>query len=217
VSRPLVFLGDTRSRALLGRVRPLGWGRLFIDRRPDLAPDEPWVLDNGAFRCWKSGEAFDWGRFLETVRRAQAELPEPYFAIAPDEVGGGAESLWWSVECVSRIAWEWPWYLPVQDGMDPDEVAELLPQYFAGLFLGGTDRFKVETGHVWAELCAEQGKPLHYGRAGTLRKLAHAIRLGCDSLDSAFPLWERARLEAFIAAWTAGHSDGVQRVLEFAA
>jgi hypothetical protein len=217
VSRPLVFLGDTRSRALLDRVRPLGWGRLFIDRRPDLAPGEPWVLDNGAFRDWKGGQEFDWFRFLETVRRAQAELPEPFFALAPDEVGGGNASLYWSVMCVERVAWEWPWYLAVQDDMDPEEVAEFLPSHFAGVFLGGTNRFKAQTGHRWADLCREHGKPLHYGRAGTLRKLAHAIRLGCDSLDSAFPLWERARLERFISAWQAGHGDGAQIALDLAA
>lgn len=77
---------------------------------------------------------------------------------------------------------------------------EAVIQLFAGIFLGGTDRFKA-TAPFWAALAHRHGKKFHYGRAGTLRKMLHARQSGADSCDSAFPIWKAERLAQYAGWW----------------
>src|SRR5262249_49723462 len=92
----------------------------------------------------------------------------------------------------------WPWYLAVQDGMLPDDVAPEL-ESVAGIFLGGTTAFK-RSALVWAQLAQAHRKRFHYGRAGTLAKVEAAKTAMADSLDSAFPLWTRERFDTFVSS-----------------
>ena len=52
------------------------------------------------------------------------------------------------------------------------------------------------------------GLKFHYGRCGTLNKVAHAIRIGADSIDSAFPMWTRQRWRLFVETVTNGPIQG---------
>jgi hypothetical protein len=99
------------------------------------------------------------------------------------------------VNWLKRLPSSWPWYLAVQDGMTPDAVLEVV-HLFAGIFLGGTDRFKL-TAYRWSRLARFADKAFHYGRAGTLRKIRHAYAVEADSLDSNFPLWTVDRMRVF--------------------
>lgn len=89
-------------------------------------------------------------------------------------------------------------YLAVQDGMKREHVEGIIRAGWAGIFLGGTDKFKRETAFQWCEMAHEFGLKFHYARAGTLRKLEHAKLIKADSLDSNFPLWTKARTERFV-------------------
>jgi hypothetical protein len=122
---------------------------------------------------------------------------DPILAVTPDIVAAGMRSLAFSTQwrMSHKLPSEWPWYLAVQDGMTVNDVKPHLHLY-AGLFLGGTDRFK-ETAFRWCELAHRYGKKFHYGRAGTPRKLMSAFKVGADSCDSAFPLWTTERMLAF--------------------
>jgi N12 class adenine-specific DNA methylase len=106
-----------------------------------------------------------------------------------------------------------PLYLPVQNGLTPEllERAEedravmwdgerdrSFLDDIAGIFLGGDDAYKQEYGKAWAEWAHERGIRLHYGRAGTGRKLAHAYEIGADSVDSALPQRSFENWRAFI-------------------
>jgi hypothetical protein len=165
-------------------------------------PGEPWGLDNGAFAAWKNGTEWDERRYWRRVYWAAEQEFRPLLAILPDRVADPS-SLAFSLEWWERLArFDLPWYLAVQDGMDPDQIAELLP-FFSGLFLGGSDRFKA-TAQLWCNLAHAAGKRFHYGRAGTPRKLRHALDVGADSADSAFPLWSVARFDAFSHRWQHG-------------
>jgi hypothetical protein len=128
----------------------------------------------------------------------------PYLAVVPDVVAGGMESLEFSLRWMERLP-KWPWYLAVQDGMKPVDVARHL-NGFAGIFLGGTDAFK-GTAPAWRGLATENGIRFHYGRAGTPAKIEHAKEVGADSLDSAFPLWEIARFNRAVQIWEHGSSQ----------
>lgn len=168
-----------------------------------LRPNQPiglWAFDNGAFKCWQDGKPFDAAKFQDWLEFAYRNYPKPYLAVLPDMVAGGRASLDFSLSWLNskKLPENWPWYLAVQDGMDSAEIIGEIDR-FSGLFLGGTDDFKKQAGY-WKKIAIHNGKPFHYARAGTLSKLAHAIMIGADSVDSTFPLWTKDRLFAFIQA-----------------
>lgn len=190
-----ILVGETRSRKNIEFLRSHGWGRIFCTNRPTPYPFEPWAFDNGAFVAWTSGKEFPEATFLRRLEIALKTNSDPIVAVCPDIVAGGMASLEFSVRWLERLPSYWPWYLAVQDGMTADAVLEV-SHLFAGIFLGGTDKFKL-TAYRWSRLAHFADKKFHYGRAGTLRKLAHAHAVGADSCDSSFPLWTSKRLEIF--------------------
>lgn len=187
-----VMVGSTRSRKLVARIRELGWGRVFCER-PTPFEGEPWVLDNGAFAAWKSGKAFSAERFAE--RAAEYASLKPAFAVLPDIVGKGHESLEMSMTWLPRLPCTIPWYLAVQDGMTPEMVTPILRDV-AGLFLGGTNAFKAEAWE-WCVLAHEHGKNFHYARVSTPIFYRRALDCGADSCDSSQPLWSRDEWRRF--------------------
>jgi len=192
-----ILLGDTRSKKNVAFLESHGWGRMFAGDRPiaKLYPYEPWGFDNGAFVAWTKGESFPETVFLNRLDAALKVPTDPIVAICPDIVAGGLKSLEFSLEWLYRLPTFWPWYLAVQDGMDHDSVMEVA-HMFSGIFLGGTDKFKL-TAYGWSRLAHRCDKKFHYGRAGTLRKLAHAHSVEADSLDTNFPLWTTKRMYVF--------------------
>lgn len=195
--KPAVLIAETSCFEYVRVIQEMGWGRMFCQRKIHLFPGEGWGFDNGAFLDWHRGQEFDGDRFLRRLDSSMG-LCAPMIAVTPDIVGK-PESLEFSVSWLDRLPGSWPWYLAVQDGMKVHDVAQALPM-FAGLFLGGTDRFKL-TAHRWADLAKAQDKKFHYARAGTPTKLRHATRVGADSLDTAFPLWTRERFNLFVRLW----------------
>ena len=188
----LFLTGSTGSREIIRFLIENRWGRIWIDRLPLPYKGEPWGFDNGAFTDWLKGKAFDGDLFLKRLNRAYG-VGVPYLAVVPDIVAGGLRSLEFSVGWMNELPPDWPWFLAVQDGMTVDDV-EPVRDLFCGIFLGGSDKFKA-TAYHWAELAHKYDKLFHYGRAGTPRKIRHAMESGADSCDSAFPLWARERLD----------------------
>lgn len=205
-----ILTGDTRSKRNLDVIRSNGWGRMFTAARPSPMQFEPWGFDNGAFGCWLRGKPFDTETFQKRLEIALRCGSDPILAVAPDIVAGGLASLEFSVAWVMRLPSDWPWYLAVQDGMEVAEVHAAL-HLFTGIFLGGTDKFKLQA-YRWCELAHANGKKFHYGRAGTRRKVLHAFAIGADSLDSSFPLWTTERFCIF-RQWIDG--IGTQRQMEW--
>jgi hypothetical protein len=203
VSLPKVFIAETSDTQTVARLQQLGWGRMFCFRTIKPYPYEPWAFDNGAFKAWTSHTMFDEIAYLKRLAVARTVGSDPALAVVPDIVANGCESLRFSLDWIAKLPSDWPWYLAVQDGMERDDVDDVL-HLFTGLFLGGTNRFKLSA-DKWCRLAHQAGKKFHYGRAGTLRKLCHAVKIGADSLDSSFPLWTRERFDNFVKMW--GHDD----------
>ncbi len=203
----MIFItGDCRSREFVAIMQKYGWGRMVIGQKIRPYSGEPWCFDNGAWRDYKNGRAFDEQAFLGRLAMAE-EIGTPYMAVVPDIVMGGAGSLAFSNGWIERldrfgtIARNWSWYLAVQNGMTVGMVEDALKKYkYAGIFIGGDDAFKRHTDRQWVELAHKYGLKCHYGRCGTKRKVRRAIGIGADSCDSAFPLWVRDRLESFISS-----------------
>lgn len=182
---------------------------MFVVRRPSPFPFEAWGFDNGAFVAFCKGLPFPESDFMRRLEQAQSVNSDPYMAVCPDIVAGGCTSLQFSASwMLSRKLPDWPWYLAVQDGMAVSDVEPYLHLY-QGVFLGGTDKFKLQALR-WCDLAHAHQLPFHYARAGTLRKMEHAFKVGADSLDSSFPLWSVERMKRFI--WAV---EGIGSQMEF--
>lgn len=203
------YLGKTRSRALVARLEQLGGlGECVV--RGDLAPlrtSSGWFYDNGAFGDFTQHRPFDGLRFTRDQRAIRnggikdRVFPAPDFIVLPDQVAGGVESLrvsraWKHDPLVTYAA---PLYLAVQDGMSEADVAAEL-EGVAGLFVGGSLPWKLETGAAWVAFAHARGLQCHVGRVGTPDRVAWARAIGCDSIDSCLPLWTTGKLDAFVAA-----------------
>ena len=193
-----VFLGHTSSKKILRRLEALQWGRFWCFHKFFYPfPGEEWGLDNGAFGAWQDNTEWDSADFVDKAQRA-AEMDGCVLAVLPDLVGQGERSLDFSLDWLTRLP-KLPWYLAVQDGMQHQPVWGRVMDSLDGidgLFIGGTDRFKLTAG-VWRVTADMTGKKLHYGRAGTPAKAQHAMNCRVDSLDSTFPLWTKERLSIF--------------------
>ena len=208
----LILLGETRSTRNIDILQSHGWGRMFVVRRPSPFAFERWGFDNGAFVAFCRGLPFPEAEFMKRLEAAEKVNSDPYMAVAPDIVAGGCTSLQFSASWVmSHKLPDWRWYLAVQDGMTVVDVEPYL-HIFQGVFLGGTDKFKLQA-YRWSQLAHKHRLPFHYARAGTIKKMEHAFRVGADSLDSSFPLWNMDRMKRFV--W-AVEGQGSQRELPFA-
>ncbi len=189
------MVGEMTGRNV-SRLQRLGWGRMWVarSRRIYTYKGEPWGFDNGAYRDWVHGRPFDEGAYADRLARALAH-PCPYLAVLPDLVAGGLASLHRSAAWLPRVTPSWPWYLAVQDGVQPDDARSFAP-FIAGVFLGGSNAYKA-TAQAWRAWTLEHGLRFHFGRAGTPSKVAFALECAADSLDSAFPLWTMRRWRAF--------------------
>lgn len=149
MTRPRVLLGEFTGKRV-PRLQAMGWGRMMIARPFTPYPWEPWALDNGAFRMWRQGKAYDWTRFTQQLARldqaiVQGRVTPPLFAVIPDRPMDGAGSLELTKEWVLRTRFtapdfasgvpEWgpsgsmtrfwtPLYIAVQDGMAPAELEQ---------------------------------------------------------------------------------------------
>lgn len=201
--RPIVLLGEFTGKRV-ARLQAHGWGRMFIQTRPRPYPREPYGLDNGAFRDWRKGAPFNHIRFTRMLHWTGALAESPYVCVLPDRVAEGDRSLAFSAHHYHNLppfALRWPWYLALQDGMTAGSVMSFLRNVpVDGLFLGGTRDFKRHAA-AWARLARMEGKRFHYGRCSTPRRLDHAVSVGADSIDTAFPMWTELRWTAFEAWW----------------
>lgn len=204
-----VIVGETRSKRNITILREHGWGRMFVVQPPTPFPFEKWCFDNKAFPPWQEAgcpiglSIEDWDilwdseNFERRLKLAEAVESDPYMAVTPDIPGGGLASLEFSLSWRMDLMNCWPWYLAVQDGMTQADVEPHL-YMFAGIFLGGSDKFK-GTALQWCKLAHKHQRKFHYGRAGTKDKLKHAFMVGADSCDSSFPLWTMERMREFVA------------------
>lgn len=193
-----MLVGQTRSRKLIARLAALGIGEMT---QPDEYPPRrrPYILDNAAFKSWKAGRPLDEEAFR--VALDACKVDPPLFVVVPDRVAAGVASLAYSLSWVDECQDAAPAYLAVQDGMHLRQVARVLHR-FAGIFVGGTLRWKLKTAEAWVELAHTHGKRCHVGRVGTPKRVRWAQRIGADSIDSSLPLWSEGQLGRFLMALT---------------
>lgn len=167
--------------------------------KPKPYPGELWGFDNGAFAAWKKGLPFPEEEYRKRLQIALG-VGIPYLAVVPDIVGGGTDSLYFSMNWLKTLPRNWPWYLAVQDGMNTKDVQPFI-KWFKGIFLGGTDDFKRQA-PIWKQMAHDHGKRFHYARVSGERKLHHAFWVGADSLDTTQPLWSWDKFNKWVRILT---------------
>jgi hypothetical protein len=179
----IAYASRTGTRRNLDALRARGW-RLLVSATGTLSHEGfPYALDNGAWTAFQKKQPFDGDRFGKALLLLGDRAD---FVVVPDVVGGGLESLRFSLSWLphvldyARVA-----LIPVQDGM---ELADVTPHLIAGrvgLFIGGspdTD-FKERTAPMWARACREVGSWCHMGRVNSKRRIAICATAGVTSFD----------------------------------
>jgi hypothetical protein len=196
------YCGQTRDPRVIAILAEHGVGECTVRGELLSRKRDPWFYDNGAFRDWQAGKEFNSIRFVRDMRRirySNGVNGAPDFVVLPDIVAAGERSLafsslWWhDVEGL-------PAYLAVQDGMTSDSVrAWLDDNTCAGLFVGGSLEWKLETAASWVALAHELGMRCHVGRVGIPERIRWAAEIGADSIDSCLPLMFQKHLDRFLA------------------
>ena len=168
--------------------RELGVGLMMCDGWRDPSAYPFFAVDNGAYSAWAQGKPWDPSVFLRILRRCEETGLRPEFAVLPDIVGGGYESLrrshYWRI-VLDDLFPGFRWALAVQDGMTPESVYGFaVPEQIATVFVGGTLEWKLATMGQWAEFAHARGMECHVGRMGSVERMMMADRAGADSIDS---------------------------------
>ncbi|SAL00535.1 hypothetical protein AWB81_05903 [Caballeronia arationis] len=178
---PIVgYASRTGTRRNLGALKGADW-RLLVSAKGELRTEGiPYALDNGAWRAYQRGEAFDQRAFAVAVDR-RGERAD--WLVLPDIVMGGMASLDFSLKWLERLrGMPCRMLIAVQNGMQVDDVASLLSPA-VGIFIGGSTEWKEQTAHVWGSLARRRHCYLHVGRVNSARRLRICAAAGANSFD----------------------------------
>lgn len=144
-------------------------------------PELAYMLDNGAWGCHARGVEWDSDGFLELLDLLGEGSD---MTVLPDIVGGGEASLERSLEWADRVkAYGAPVLLAVQDGMTAEQVVPVLEELGAGIFVGGSTTWKIETMPLWGRVSRDLGCWLHIARVNSMRRIRACHTVGADSFD----------------------------------
>jgi hypothetical protein len=141
-----------------------------------------WALDNGAWTAHNQGLPFNTEKFLGVLEWSRQQETVPDWIVVPDILGS-----------LESIEFSRSWFplvlkytslplIAVQDGMVPADIDEFVSQG-AGVFLGGTTKYKLGTMRSWGDYCKERKVYYHVGRVNTQRRIWACVAAGADSFD----------------------------------
>lgn len=158
----------------------------------------PYVLDNGAFICFKDGKPFDEAAFIAHLDKYKEYGHAPLWAVVPDVVGNIKETIasWWKWR--DRVAdYGYLCAFAAQDGMGPEHV----PSDADVVFLGGASTdWKIDNIPVF---CGAFPR-VHVARVNSERRLRICHMHGAESVDG--------------SGWFRGDQDqlrGLKRYLKY--
>ena len=181
----MLYATQTRSRSGLTEMKRHGFGLLMTPESLKKNGPPVWLdnstarfcIDNGAWSAYKNQTKYEVQPFLELV---DAFGQRSDFVILPDIVGGGIESLDFSL-CFLELNTPRK-LIAVQDGMTPNDVRQYLSDSI-GIAVGGTTEWKENTLRSWGKLAAECVSYLHVLRVNTRRRLKLCHAAGANSID----------------------------------
>ena len=163
-------------------MRRAGWRMLLSPKSHDRRSHGfPYAIDNGAWTAYQQKTTFDDGAFRRLVASHGADAD---WIAVPDIVAGGVESLAFSLSWLPELRRVGARLLiPVQDGMNPEDVRPHVSTGAVGVFVGGSTEWKIETIPVWGAWAQRLGLWCHVGRVNTGRRIAHCLLAGVTSID----------------------------------
>lgn len=179
---PMVpYASRTGTKQNLDAMRENGWG-LLVSAKGVLRTEgfKNYMLDNGAWTAYQQGEPFDERAFY----KAFDLLGEgANMVVVPDIVAGGLRSLDLSFKWLDRLEGiPGKLLIPVQDGMVPDDVRDLLSPT-TGIFVGGSSAWKEKTANSWGQLARRRACHLHIARVNSARRIWLCTAAGAHSVD----------------------------------
>lgn len=140
----------------------------------------PYILDNGAFNCYRKNKPWDATLFIRRLNQIPQKTHDPDFVILPDVVTDPKSTY--------RRAREWaewidhPTLYPCQDGVSPERSADIVKELDAdGFFIGGTLEWKRDRAEEFVDVAHNNGIHAHIGRPGDIK---WAENIGTDSVDT---------------------------------
>jgi len=176
----MAYASRTGTRRNLAELREAGWGLMVSTYGEWRDEGFPYAVDNGAWTAHTQGVPWDEGRFLGLLA-VMGDGAD--FIAVPDIVEGGLNSLRLSESWLPRLPGDALKLVPVQDGMEPDDVAPLLADPMVGLFVGGSTEWKVTRLGDFARLCMDLSRWCHVGRVNSLKRIWLCATSGADSFD----------------------------------
>lgn len=155
---------------------------LMISAEHWSTPFTHYAVDNGAWSDFVHHRQFNSSRFHKVLIKISHQSTKPDFIILPDIVQGGRASLELSKKYL-HLTPLFPCYLPIQDGITPDMIGDIIWDNIKGIFIGGSDVWKWRYLHIWVDLAHKHGKKIHVGRVGTLKDMQKCFAAGVDSAD----------------------------------
>lgn len=142
-------------------------------------PSHKILLDNGAFPAWVAGENLTFDDQLGAVLEAAKHISSKGLLdaiIAPDIVGGGAESWHRTMQSIEALR-QYPLLLPVQEGIDIEQAVSVCEKLRAGLFIGGkTFAFKLQAAkQINGRVYTHVGRVNRDGWLWTFSRLVDAV------------------------------------------
>lgn len=145
-----------------------------------LNTNTPYILDNGAFNCYRKNKPWDATLFVRRLNQAREKDPAPDWVVLPDVVT--------DPKATERRAREWAELIrfetvyPCQDGVSPERACDIAEELACrGLFVGGTVHWKRENAADFVAEAHERGLECHIARP---TDLGWADGTGADSVDT---------------------------------
>lgn len=198
---------STGTRSIIDLARKHNVGLLMCEHWRDPTKWPYFAIDNGAYSAYARGVEWKPDNFLRILGKVEALGMIPDYVVVPDKVAGGLRSLEfsrpWAAFLMGHFP-DFPLYLAVQDGMTPEDLDG--EEWMAGLFVGGSMAWKLETMAQWSQYAHRRGIKCHVGRIGPVQRMLLAELAGADSIDSTTWVQRKGVFEKYVN----GYRQGVQ-------
>jgi hypothetical protein len=165
------------------------------------ARDVPWAADNDCFRHFSPAA---YSMMLDRLKGVGGRC---LFVTVPDMVGDAHQTArmfecWWTAPVRRGL----PAALVAQDGLqDMGRWLALAWPRVDALFIGGSTEWKLgAAARALIREAKRRGLWVHMGRVNSLKRIAYAAEVGCDSIDgTGWMRWRSIRLPEGIQAASA--------------
>jgi|DEB0MinimDraft_6_1074348.scaffolds.fasta_scaffold17442_2 hypothetical protein len=159
-------------------------------RNRELMYERGYAIDNGVFAYHKKCVPFDEKAFFRLLNR-YAEGAD--WIVIPDSVGNWEETISMFMIWVNKLfCYHKPLMLVAQDGCEENDFREIrgicanghrMIEGGIGIFVGGSDEFKLSQGGNISRVCAEYGTWCHIGRVNSIDRVRICDAWGATSFD----------------------------------